>query len=93
MKASAVISFRKTEACPSSSVLLSFVSGSLSPEITALVRYHLSTCEFCEAEVPLLAHYQAPSKGDSKPPDIPINLRILAESLLGRKGKLRKMFV
>ncbi len=91
MKVSAVISFRKTVACPSSSVLLSFVSGALSPEITTLVKYHLGSCEFCEAEVPLLAHYQLPAKGECKPPDIPINLRILAESILGRKGKMRRM--
>lgn len=90
MKALAVVSFKKTVACPSSGILLSFVSDALSPEITTLVKYHLGSCEFCDAEVPLLAHYQVPAKGECKPPDIPINLRILAESILGRKGRLRK---
>ncbi len=89
MKVLAVVSFRKTVACPSSNVLVSFVSNALAPEIRTLVKHHLGSCEFCDAEVPLLAHYQVPAKGDCKPPDIPINLRILAESILGRKGKMR----
>ena len=54
----------------------------LSPEIMSLIRYHLADCEFCQAELPLLAHYQPPAKGECKAPEIPINLRILAESLL-----------
>jgi len=44
--------------------------------------------------MPLLAHYQKPVKGECKPPEIPINLRILAESLMGktvvRKAPKRK---
>lgn len=91
MKASAVVSFRKTVACPSSSLLLSFISNALSPEITTLVKHHLGACEFCDAEVPLLARYEVPTKTECKAPDIPINLRILAESLLGKKGKLRRI--
>lgn len=91
MIVSAVVSFRKTETCPSSSLLLSFISNALSPEITTLVKHHLDSCEFCDAEVPLLARYEAATKPECKAPDIPINLRILAESLLGKKGKMRRM--
>ena len=91
MIASTVVSFRKTVTCPSSSLLLSFISNALSPEITTLVKHHLDSCEFCDAEVPLLARYEAPTKAEWKAPDIPINLRILAESLLGKKGKMRAM--
>lgn len=93
MNASSLISFAKTVACPSSSVLLSFRSQTLSPEIMSLIRHHLKGCEFCGAEIPLLAHYRSPLKGECKPPDIPINLRILAESLLGKKAKTRKVRV
>lgn len=73
--------FRKTDACPSSDTLLLLRSHSLSPEVSKLVRYHLAECDFCSAEISLLAHYSVPTKKETKPPDIPINLRILAESL------------
>lgn len=93
MKASSVNSFTKTIACPSSNILLSLHFQALSPEIMALLRHHLAACDFCCAEIPLLAHYQKPVKGEGKPPDIPINLRILAESLLGKSGSKRKKSV
>ncbi len=89
MKALSVTSFTKTVGCPSSNVLLSFRFNGLSPEIVTLVKYHLSGCDFCCAEIPLLAHYEKPLRGECKAPEIPINLRILAESLLGKSG-LRK---
>jgi len=91
MKASSVNPFTKTLACPSSNILLSFHFQTLSPEIMTLVKHHLTACDFCSAEMPLLAHYQSPLKGECKPPDIPINLRILAESLLGKNGAVRKV--
>jgi hypothetical protein len=82
MIATSVSSFRKTPTCPSSNVLLSFCTQTLSAEIATLVRHHLAACEFCRAEIPLLAHYTEPVKGECKAPDLPINLRILAESIL-----------
>jgi hypothetical protein len=88
MTTSSQNSFIKTIACPSSNLLLSFHFRALSPEIVTLVGHHLATCDFCCAEMPLLAHYKRPIKGECKPPEIPINLRILAESLLG-KGAVR----
>jgi hypothetical protein len=91
MKVSSVNSFTKTIACPSSNILLSFHFQSLSPEIRTLVKHHLAACDFCCAEMPLLAHYQSPLKGECRPPDIPINLRILAESLLGKGRDERRM--
>lgn len=90
MKASTLNTFIKTSACPSSNILLSFHLQALSPEIITLVRHHLAACDFCCAEMPLLAHYQRPVKGECKPPDIPINLRILAESLLVKSSTVRK---
>ncbi len=47
-----------------------------------LVRRHLESCEFCNAELPLLAHHRSDLTA-FKPPEIPMNLRILAESILG----------
>lgn len=90
MTVSSAISFRKTIACPSSGVLLSYRAHSLSREIMSIVRHHLSKCDFCSAEIPLLSFYQKPRRGECKAPEIPINLRILAESLLAKHAEPRK---
>ena len=83
MKASSAKSFSKKLSCPSSSLLLSFRIQVLAPEINFLVRHHLAGCDFCYCELSLLALYTPPPKGESRTPDLPINLRILAESILG----------
>ncbi len=80
------LTFRKTAACPASSTLLSFRAQTLSPAIGKLVKQHLQACEFCNAELPLLAHHRI-DQGPFKPPEIPMNLRILAESILGEPRK------
>ena len=84
MKASSVKSFSKKLACPSSNLLLSFRCQALAPEINFLVKHHLASCDFCYCEIPLLAFYAPPRKGECRAPDLPINLRVLAESILGR---------
>jgi hypothetical protein len=84
MKASSVKSFTKKLACPSSNLLLSFQSQALAPDIDFLVKHHLAGCDFCYCELPLLAFYTHPLKGECRPPDLPINLRVLAESVLGQ---------
>jgi len=84
MKTSSAKSFRKKLACPSSSLLLSFRSQSLAPEISFLIKHHLASCDFCNCEIPLLGFYTSPLKGECRAPDLPMNLRVLAESILGR---------
>lgn len=84
MKTSTAKSFSKKLACPSSSLLLSFRRQSLTAEINFLVKHHLASCDFCYCEIPLLAFYTQPLKGDCRAPDLPMNLRVLAESILGR---------
>lgn len=64
--------------------------NALAPEIMTLLRYHLLDCDFCKAELQLLAYYEPPVKGECKTPEIPINLRILAESLLGKRARERR---
>ncbi len=92
MQSSTVKSFSKKLACPSSNLLLSFSSQTLAPEINFLVKHHLSACDFCYCEIPLLSFYSTPLKGEMRVPEIPINLRLLAESILLRsksgKGKV-----
>lgn len=77
----AQLTFRKTAACPASSTLLSYRSEKLSRKGTEEVRTHLADCEFCAAELPLLAHHK-PGRRQPRTPEIPMNLRILAESIL-----------
>src|SRR5687767_14609125 len=84
MKTSAAKSFSKKLACPSSSLLLSFRCQTLTPEINLMVKHHLAGCDFCYCEIPLLGFHTQPLKGECRAPDLPMNLRILAESILGR---------
>ena len=76
--------FLKTAACPASATLLSFRGKTLSGEAEKLVTDHLKVCDFCNAELPLLAHHQSAPGTVSKVPEIPMNLRILAESILAK---------
>ena len=91
MKSSTAKSFSKKLACPSSNLLLSFSSQTLAPEINFLVKHHLEACDFCYCEIPLLSFYSTPLKGEARAPEIPINLRLLAESILfrSRSGKVK----
>jgi len=78
------LTFRKTAACPASSTLLSFRLEKLSRKLALGVNEHLADCEFCNSELRLLAHHQASPRAP-RPPEIPMNLRILAESILSHK--------
>lgn len=91
MKASSAKSFSKNLSCPSSSLLLSFRLQVLAPEINFLVKHHLGGCDFCYCELPLLAWYTSPQRGEGRTPDLPINLRVLAESILGQGKSERVM--
>ena len=82
MVSSGVGSFTKQAACPSSKTLLEFRLIVLAAEMSKLVEWHLDKCDFCWAETKLLAYYAAPSKEEGRPTSIPINLRVLAESIL-----------
>lgn len=75
-------SFTKQAACPSAKALLDYRLERLAAEMTTLVKWHLEGCDFCWAEVQMLGHHQPHSKGEVKPPAIPVNLRVLAEALL-----------
>ena len=75
--------FRKTAACPASSTLLSYRLAKLSRRIAGVVEEHLADCEFCSAELSLLAHHE-PARRGPRAPEIPMNLRILAESILNK---------
>ena len=73
--------FRKTAACPASATLLSFRTKTLTAEAAELVNGHLEVCDFCCAELPLLAHHDLAMAGGFQVPEMPVDLRILAESI------------
>lgn len=77
--------FLKTAACPASATLLSFRSERLPAAAAVVVKDHLEVCDFCSAELPLLAHHTAGAERGFKTPEIPLDLRILAESILTTK--------
>jgi len=83
MKTSSTLPFRKTAACPASATLVSFRCQNLPAEIATTVREHLKDCDFCCAELRLLEHHEAVIV-KFPVPEIPMNLRILAESILNR---------
>ena len=84
MKTSRItLPFRKTAACPASATLVSYRCRNLPEETETVVKAHLRICDFCCAELRLLAHHQ-PVIAKFPVPEIPINLRILAESILNR---------
>ena len=84
MKTSGRTLFLKTAACPASKTLLSFRGNTLSKKATTQVTEHLASCDFCNAERQLLAHHTPGRKG-SKAPEMPMDLRILAEAILARR--------
>lgn len=91
MKSSTLKSFRKKLSCPSSNLLLSFSTRTLAPEINFLIKHHLAACDFCYCEIPLLAFYTSPLRNETRAPELPINLRLLAESVLSQNRLARKV--
>ena len=77
------IGFRKTAGCPASATLLSYAADNLPADVAGGVKAHLEVCDFCSAELPLLAHH-TPATAVHGPPEIPKDLRILAESILAQ---------
>jgi len=78
------LTFQKTAACPASATLLSYRTEKLSRKIAEEIGEHLGECEFCNAELRLLAHHE-PTRRRFRTPELPMNLRILAESILSHK--------
>jgi len=79
-----MLPFSKTTACPASATLLSFRCENLPAETATSIQEHLKDCDFCCAELTLLAHHEPAATGGYKVPEIPMNLRILAESILAK---------
>jgi anti-sigma factor ChrR (cupin superfamily) len=79
-------SFAKQPGCPTSATLSAYSSGTLSFLARPCVAEHLAACEFCVAELSLLAAC-APAVETLDAhryvaPQMPLALRLLAESML-----------
>ena len=75
--------FCKTAECPTSLALLAYRRSLLSPKELALIESHVGSCDFCSAELQLLARYHCEAE-DYSFAEMPVQLRRLAEALLNR---------
>ncbi len=83
MSSSFVSLFCKQASCPSSETLLHYRTQELPTEECDWVASHLCVCEFCCAELQLLTEHR-PTEEECPVAEMPLNLRYLAEALLGR---------
>jgi hypothetical protein len=82
-----MVTFCKGLNCPSSQNLLAFQNGEALDREAQAVRGHLTTCEFCAAEVEFYAHYPQSEETISEEVQIPLPLYELAEALLRNRHK------
>ena len=76
--------FKKQWHCPSSHDLASFQQG-LVVSLRSHIAEHLTGCDFCNAELKLLAKFSLADNQEECPP-MPDSLRVLAEALLARRS-------
>jgi hypothetical protein len=93
MSASMMTGFCKNEDCPSSHELLGYQTGDLPRVRGNDVRKHLSSCEFCSAEVEFYSHYPPDEGLLSEVNEIPAPLFELAEAILkNRHGDASSLY-
>ena len=75
--------FRKLRTCPSAEVLIQYGQAGLACEMEERVARHLSSCDFCGAEMHLLSrHWRRDYPALKTAGDMSLSLRRLAEDLL-----------
>ena len=75
--------FCKRVSCPSSQSLLAYDQFRLGFLQTKRIDTHLINCDFCNAELQLLTRHRD-NRDEASFPEMPAQLRRLAESLLNR---------
>jgi hypothetical protein len=83
MLTSQINMFRKSASCPSSDSLLGYQGRSIRLDERTRIETHLTFCDFCNAELQLLARFQRNTE-TSVPVEMPTELRRMAERLLSR---------
>ncbi len=74
--------FRKRKTCPSSEVLLLYSDSVLVSAARHIIAEHVSSCDFCAAEMQLLSRFAPRTPAAHKPARIPLHLYRLAKDLL-----------
>jgi hypothetical protein len=76
--------FGKMENCPTSHELLAFSHGEVADGRIGVIRWHLTFCDFCAAELELYVQFP-PSDQKVAASPMPRHLRELAESIMKKK--------
>lgn len=74
--------FSKLKTCPAAETLLLYGDSALAREARSEVAAHLSNCDFCDAELQLLAKFPPRGRARFRPVKMPLNLYRLAKDLL-----------
>ncbi|MCA1629404.1 MAG: hypothetical protein LC785_08125 [Acidobacteria bacterium] len=82
MRSCRTVTFSKLRACPSSGALLRYHEKALSGETRRLVNDHVSSCDFCGAELQLLSKFPPEGAPTFQPVRMPWQLYRLAKDLL-----------
>lgn len=90
MGSSSTAEFRKTRSCPSAETLLLYRRAGLGHARRRKVVAHLAACDFCSAELQLLAHHPATPALPYAPQPVPMPAALcrLAEDLLSTPARL-----
>ena len=83
--------FCKTAECPTSQALLAHQRSFITTAGNTSIESHLATCDFCSAELQLLAHCNGEGE-DYYSVEMPAQLRRLAEDLLPRSSAPFQVF-
>jgi hypothetical protein len=82
MRSCGTVTFCKLRACPPSGALLRYRNATLSREAGRVVADHISSCDFCGAELQLLSKFPPDGAPAFQPARMPWHLYRLAKDLL-----------
>ncbi len=82
MRSVSTARFCKLKTCPSAERLLAYHAGTLTPEEAHETFTHLAACDFCDAEITLLAKCLPERDSPYHAVEMPASLRLLAKTLL-----------
>ena len=80
--------FCKSKTCPSAEMLLLYHDAVLAHTLESAVAAHLAECDFCNAELFLLAKCPPAAQPQDAPAEIPEPLHRLAIDLLGNAPRV-----
>jgi hypothetical protein len=86
MGSASTAAFCKRKTCPTARTLLLFHGASLKREASRHVAAHLSSCDFCGAELHLLSRFPPAGPPLFRPARMPRSLFRLAKDLLSLRG-------